>query len=111
MEETTTNRNYFLIIMLFLFVIFLILYISTEAGYFEYKTHTKTVLTNESIKKFESDIQKGKNVKLENYITSEKIDYSNIVSDTGYNTGLLIETFMNKGIKKTVKILNSLFFN
>ena len=47
----------------------------------------------------------------ENYIKTEKIDYSNMISDTGYNVGILIEKFMNKGIKKTVKILSSLFLD
>lgn len=111
MEEENTCKNYLLITIIILFIIFLILYISSERGYYEYKVHTKTMLTNEAIKKFESDISSGKNVKIENYITSERIDYSNIVSDTGYNTGMFIEKFMNKGIKKTVKILSSLFYN
>ena len=34
-----------------------------------------------------------------------------MISDTGYNVGILIEKFMNKGIKKTVKILSSLFLD
>ena len=67
--------------------------------------------TEEAIKEFEKDISEGKNVKLENYIKTEKIDYSNMISDTGYNVGILIEKFMNKGIKKTVKILSSLFLD
>ena len=66
---------------------------------------------DEAIKEFEKDISEGKNVKLENYIKTEKIDYSNMISDTGYNVGILIEKFMNKGIKKTVKILSSLFLD
>ena len=111
MEEEASSKNYFLIIMIFLFIIFLILYISGEAGYNEYKVHTKTILTEEAIKEFEKDISEGKNVKLENYIKTEKIDYSNMISDTGYNVGILIEKFMNKGIKKTVKILSSLFLD
>lgn len=111
MEEEQSSRNYFLIIMIFLFIIFLILYISGEAGYYEYKVHTKTILTEEAVKEFEKDISEGKNVKLENYIKTEKVDYSNPISDTGYNAGLLIEKFMNKGIKKTVKVLSSLFLD
>lgn len=111
MEEEQSSRNYFLIIMIFLFIVFLILYISGEAGYYEYKVHTKTTLTEEAVKKFEKDIAEGKNVKLESYITNERIDYSNAISNTGYNTGMFIEKFMNKGIKKVVKILGSLFFN
>ena len=63
MEEEQSSRNYFLIIMIFLFIVFLILYISGEAGYYEYKVHTKTTLTEEAVKKFEKDIAEGKNVK------------------------------------------------
>lgn len=111
MEEETSSKNYLLIVIALLFIIFLILYISGETGYYEYKVHTKTVLTEEAVKEFEKDISEGKNVKLENYIKTEKVDYSNPVSNTGYNTGLIIEKFMNKGIKKTMKILNSLFLD
>lgn len=111
MEEETSSKNYILIVIALLFIIFLILYISGETGYYEYKVHTKTILTEEAVKEFEKDISEGKNVKLENYIKTEKVDYSNPVSNTGYNAGLIIEKFMNKGIKKTVKILNSLFLD
>lgn len=111
MEEETSSKNYLLIVIALLFIIFLILYISGETGYYEYKVHTKTVLTEEAVKEFEKDISEGKNVKLENYIKTEKVDYSNPVSNTGYNAGLIIEKLMNKGIKKTVKILNSLFLD
>ena len=60
MEEEASSKNYFLIIIIFLFIIFLILYISGEAGYYEYKVHTKTILTEEAIKDFENDISEGK---------------------------------------------------
>lgn len=111
MEEEKQGRNYFIYIIILLFIIFLILYISSEAGYYEYKVHTKTILTEEAVKQFEKDINEGKNVEIENYIKTEKIDYTNLFSNIGYNTGKFIESFMNKGIKKTIKILGSLFYN
>ena len=105
------KHNFFKTLFILVFLLFLALFIASKTGYYEKSVKDKTYLTNKKLKEFEKDISEGKNVKLENYIKTEKIDYSNMISDTGYNVGILIEKFMNKGIKKTVKILSSLFLD
>ena len=43
------------------------MYVSKEAGYYEYKAYTKSKLTEEAIKKFENDIENGKDVSLKDF--------------------------------------------
>ncbi len=109
-ETESKNSNGLLKILLFLFVIFLIIYLSKETGLYEYKNYTNTHLTNEAIKQFESDLDKGLDVTLKDYVVSKEKNYTNIVNKTGSFISKSIESFMNKGIKKTVKILKKLFY-
>ena len=109
--EETQSKDKFLVILFILFVLFLIIYITKEAGYYEYKAHNKQVLTNESIKQFEHDVEEGKNVSINDYVVNTHKDYSNTITDIGYNIGKFTEDFMNKGIKKTLKVLSRLFYN
>ena len=110
MEETPKNSNKLLKILLFLFVSFLIMVISKETGLYEYQVHNKTNLTKEAMLKFESDVEKGLDVSINDYLDSEYNDYSNIVTKTGTNLNKFVESFMNKGIKKTLKVLSRLFY-
>ena len=109
MEEVKSS-NKLLKILLFMFVGFLILTISKETGLYEYQVHNKTILTKEAMLKFENDVEKGKDVSINDYLESEYKDYSNIVSKTGSNLNKFIELFMNKGIKKTLKVMSHLFY-
>lgn len=108
--EEVNNRDNFLIILLALFIIFLIIFISSSKDYYEYKAYTKTTLTKENIERFEKDVEDGKNVSINDYVVSDYKDYSNTITDIGYETGQVVETFMNKGIKKALKFLSTLFY-
>ena len=109
-EETVKNKNTVIKLLLFLFVMFLILFISKETGLYEYKAYTKSRLTNESIERFEKDVSEGKNVTLNDYVIDEYKDYSNIITRSGSSLNKLVESIMNDGIKKTLKILSRLFY-
>ncbi len=108
--EEKENRDRFLIILLVFFVIFLIIYISKQSGLYEYKAYNKSILTKENIKKFEKDVEEGKNVSINDYLVNSYKDYSNTITDMGYNFGKLVESVMNNGIKKTLKMLSALFY-
>lgn len=110
MEEENNKTNFFVKLLLFIFIGFIIMYISKETGYYEYKAYNKTRLTKEAIKEFEKDINNGKNVLLKDYIIEGKNDYSNVFSRTGANMGSFIENAMNDGIKNTLKFLSALFY-
>ncbi len=104
------SKNYFIKMFVLSFVFFLVVYLSKEAGYYEYKKYTKTRLTQEAIIKFENDVNEGKDVSIEDYIIDNYVDYSNTFTNIGYNVGSFIENIMNKGIKKTLEVLKSLFY-
>lgn len=104
------KKNYFVLILLISFAFFLIVYLSKEAGYYEYKMYTKTRLTEESILKFEEDVNQGKDVSIEDYIVNDFVDYSNTFTDIGSSIGMFIEDIMHDGIEKTLKVLGSLFY-
>ncbi len=110
MEEANT-KDKFIVFLLLLFVIFLVIYISNGKDYYEYKAYNKTILTKENIKRFENDVDAGKNVSINDYVVSNYVDYSNTLSDFGYDVGNLVEKVMNKGIKKTLKFLSALFYD
>ena len=110
MEEEKENSSGLIKILLFLFIGFIIVYASNKTGYYEYKTYTKTKLTNEAILKFEKDVSEGKNVSINDYVVSEYKDYSNIITRTGSKLNSILETFMNSGLKKTLKVLSELFY-
>ena len=76
-------RNFFLIILSILFIIFLIIYCSSNSKYYEYTNHKKVIVTNEKIKEFEKDISEGKNVNINDYIKDESKDYSNNITKVG----------------------------
>ncbi len=109
--EENNSKDKFMIFLSILFIIFLIIYLTKESGYYQYKAHNKAVLTEENIKRFEKDVEEGKNVIINDYVVSDYVDYSNSITDLGYNIGKFTENIMNKGIKKTLKILSALFFD
>lgn len=104
------KKNIFIKTLLVFFIIFLIVYIITENGYYEYKMYNKTKLTQESITKFEEDIKNNKDVSTYDYVVEDYVDYSNKFSNLGAKLGELIEESMHLIIKKSLKILSELFY-
>lgn len=104
------NNNYLLKFLLISFMLFLIIYFTNETGYYEYKIYTKTKLTEESIQRFEQDIKNNKNVSTQNYIKTDEINYSNKFSQAGSKIGESIEKIMHYIIKKSLEILEDLFY-
>ena len=109
--EEENKKDKFMVILTILFIIFIIIYVTKETGYYEYKVHNKTILTEEAVKRFEKDVEDGKNVTINEYLENDYIDYSNNLSDLGYNIGRITETVMNKGIKQTLRTLSKLFYD
>ena len=51
------------IVFIVLFLSFIIAYVIEKSGYYEYNLRNKTVLTKESMEKFEKDVSEGRDVK------------------------------------------------
>ncbi len=103
------DKNYFMRLLSFLFLIFISLYIALESGYYEAKVSKKTAMTEESIQKFEKDVKEGNPIDVNTYIFEEKNDYSNHTTDAAVFIGAKVEGFMSKGITEIFGVVKSLF--
>ena len=89
-----------LIILIFLFSYFI-----EHSGYYEYNLHNKKNLTEEEIKRFESDIREGKNIDLNSYLSKDNIDYSNSLTRTTSNANLRLNEILKKLIKNGFNLI------
>ena len=85
---------------------FLVIYFSELTGYYEYKNHNKTVLTEEQIKKFESDVANGKEVDINEYIVVDSMSYNNKLSKVTSKLSDGISNIVESGVEKTFKFLS-----
>ena len=68
------------ITLLILFIIFLALYFSSNAGLIDYQAKHKTELTETRIKEFEEDVKNNVNIDLKKYIKNDEDNYDNALS-------------------------------
>lgn len=107
--EKKKKPNWFLRGLCLLFILYLSLTVAMDTGYYESKLNEKTVLTEESIKKFEEDVRNGESVDIKDYVTDKQRDFSNNTTKTGAFISSLVEDFMSEGITKAVDIFKKLF--
>ena len=89
------------VILIVITILFLSLYFSNYNNmYYENKTY----LTEEAIKKYESDLKENKSISSKNYLSKEK-DYNNKASRIGLKSSNLIENIINKTLKYIGKYL------
>lgn len=106
--EIKKKHNIGFILFISLFLVFISTYFLAATDIYKYKEYNKMSITKESMKKFEKDIEEGKDISINDYLEIKK-DYSNGMSNLGYKASNIVENFMSKGIKRTFKILASLF--
>ena len=92
-------KKFILILMFLLFIIFLIIYYSSSSNYYENSNYKKVKFTNEKIEQFEKDVENGKNVNINDYISDESKDYSNNITKAGDFISNNLFDFSSKAIK------------
>lgn len=107
--EKKQKPNWFLRIILLLFILYLSLSVAMETGYYEAKLNEKTVLTEENIRKFEQDVRDGKKVDINDYVVEKNQDFSNGATKAGVFFSSIVEDFMAEGITKMGSIFKKLF--
>lgn len=65
-----------------IFLIFLALYYSANAGLIDYQARNKTTLTEEQIKMFEEDVKNNVEIDLKKYVENNEEKYDNNISKT-----------------------------
>jgi YbbR domain-containing protein len=101
--------NWFLRILTILFIVFIALLFANQNGYYESTIAKKTILTEESIKQFESDVKENKPIDINDYTITEEKDYSNKTTDLGIFISDKVEKIMSSGISSLVDMLKKLF--
>ena len=76
MKEKIIKMSLYLLLFSFLFV-----YIIGSSGLYEYRLNNKKTLTEDAIKKFETDVKNGVKIDLNDYIVVEK-NYDNELTRT-----------------------------
>ncbi len=101
-------KKLFNYIMLSLFVVFLGYYISAIKDGGNIINKKKTYLTKESIKRFEEDVAKGKEINVENYVVNVKRNYDNKYSKFGRYTSKILGNTFKWGINKTFSVIDKM---
>jgi len=74
--------NFFKIMLLTLFLVFIALYYSSNSGLIDYQARNKTILTEEQIKMFEEDVANNVEIDLKKYVEDKEEKYDNNISKT-----------------------------
>ena len=86
-------------------LLYLILYISYENGYYERINQEKTLMTEEMILKYEEDLANGVDVSQEDYIV-ERNNYANIYTRMSLKVSQKFENIVDSAIKFLFKKIN-----
>jgi len=101
------NKKILKYIFIILFSSFVICYVIEESGYYEYKLKNKTVLTNESIAKFEKDLEEGKDVTLEDYLVETELDYTSALTRGTNKVSLKVNKILKRVVEGIFQVLSS----
>lgn len=91
-----------------LFVLFVSLYIASNAGYYEYQNKEQVKFTEEKMKEFEEDLKNGKKVDIKDYLTNANKDYNNKVTELGLAMSDFVNNGIINGLEKTFKLVEKL---
>lgn len=107
--ENKKKSNIFNKLFLILIIMFLCLYSISVMGYKDKRQETKTLYTEEMIRKFESDVEKGKEIDINDYFTYEEVDYSNKSSDLGEKISKSVDYVSSKSLEFMSNLFTYLF--
>lgn len=100
------KTDIFKFLFFFLLIVYVCLYFTSLAGYYEYKNYKKMTLTAEQIEKFEEDVKAGKEVDVEDYVVEEKKVFNNKIANVGRRLSYDISSTLSKVLTKTFKTLS-----
>ena len=102
------NKSLIKLIVLLIIIAFISSYLVASSGYYEYTIQQRTIITNEKIKEFESDIKNNQNIDMKEYFKEEDLDYSNKFTTLVYNISENSSKLTKKIIKKLFQKLDSM---
>jgi len=103
------KKNYFLIILSLLFIVFAAYMVAYNSGYYEANVSRKSKITEEKLQEFERDVKEGKEIDIKDYVENDFVDYSSSLSKLGNRFSSSIDTFMDSGLSDFFAFLGKLF--
>ena len=89
------------------FLAFIVSYIIERSGYYEYNLQKRTILTNESMRRFEKDVSEGKDVTLEDYAVPTSKDYTTSLTRETNRVSVGVNKVLKKGIEGVFRLLGN----
>lgn len=89
-------------------LVFLFSYFIEQSGYYEYNLQMKKNLTEEEIKRFESDVKAGRDIDINSYLKSDSVDYSNKLTSATSDVSISLNKYLKRAINNTFYILEKL---
>lgn len=87
-------------------IIYLVIYLASASGYYEYKNYKKMTLTEEQIEKFEEDIKEGKEVNVEDYVVKDNNVVDNKIAKMGKKLSFAISDTLTSVLSKSFKAIS-----
>ena len=103
------KRNYFIYILVSLFIVFSAYMVAYNSGYYEANISRKSKITEEKLQEFEKDVKDGKEIDIKDYVENDYVDYSSSLSKLGNKLSSSIDTFMDTGLSDFFEFLGKLF--
>ncbi len=105
------KKKLFFYVFLLFFICYIIFFVIGESGYYEYKMQRKTVMTNEAMERFESDIKKGKDVSIEDYVVNSEKDYTTTLTKATNKVSKSVNKMLKRVVEGVFKVLGSFVEN
>lgn len=87
-------------------IVYLVIYLASASGYYEYKNYKKMSLTEEQIEKFEEDVKEGKEVNVEDYVVKDNAIYDNKIAKMGKKISFAISDTLTGVLSKSFKAIS-----
>ena len=92
-------------------IVFIVLFLSFIIAYYEYNLRNKTVLTKESMEKFEKDVSEGRDVSIEDYVVNTSTDYTTKLTRGTNKVSTKVNDVLKKGIESVFKVLGKFVYD
>ena len=102
------KKKFFKALFIFLFLVYMTIYVSGISGYLEFKNYKKTTLTKKKIEEYEQAIKRGEKIDLSDYQVITNENYSNNISNLGFNLSEGVSNLVNKGVSSFFNTVSKL---
>lgn len=102
------DKKLFKLLFGFVFISFLISYVISESGYYEYNLRNKSIMTKEAMERFEDDLDKGKDVRMEDYVVNTTKNYTSRLTTGTNRVSVSFNAFLKRGIEGVFKAASRL---